>query len=212
MKRFRIKYSKKEALKYTSGLEIQKIWERSLRRGHLPVAYSQGFHPQPRLNQAAPLPLGFTSSAEWIDIWFQDELTSEGLCETLPKVVPPGIGILDVAEIDLTTPTMQNRVSAAAYRVVFLDPISPAELSRHIDRILAATALPRIRREKEYDLRPLIEALALDTQAAEGAALIMTLAARPGATGRPEEVLLVMGLDPMETRIEKTETIFLDGE
>jgi len=208
MKRFRIKYSKKDALKYTSGLEVQKIWERAIRRGHLPVAYSQGFHPQARLNQASPLPLGFTSSSEWIDIWFQDEASLDSLSVALPGVVPPGIEILNIDEIDLATPTMQNKVNSAVYRVVFLDPVDAAEISTHIRRILDTPSIIRTRRQKEYDLRLLIEALSIDQSDKANPSLIMQLAARPGATGRPEEVLLDMGLDPMETRIEKTETLF----
>ena len=120
MKRFRIKYAKIEALRYTSGLEIQKIWERALRRGHLPVAYSQGFHPQPRLSQSAPLPLGFTSISEWIDIWFLDSATFDGLSETLPVVVPPGIEIISIEEIPLAAPTMQVNITSAVYRVILL--------------------------------------------------------------------------------------------
>jgi radical SAM-linked protein len=208
MKRFRIKYAKIEALKYTSGLEIQKIWERSLRRGHLPVAYSQGFHPQARLNQAAPLPLGFTSISEWIDIWFQDEMTLEGLSQALPLAVPPGIEIISIEEIPLTLSTMQNNVVSARYRVILLKSCEPDWLNQQVNLLLEKTTLPRIRRQKEYDLRPIIEELTVGENQQQWPVLWMKLAARPGATGRPEEVMLEMGLDPMESRIEKTETFF----
>jgi radical SAM-linked protein len=209
MKRFRIKYAKIEALKYTSGLEIQKIWERSLRRGHIPVAYSQGFHPQPRLNQAAPLPLGFTSTSEWVDIWFQDEVTLEGLNEKLPKVVPPGIEIVSITEISLSTSTMQNNVLSASYRVILLNDYDRNELKSQVKRLLDAVSIPRTRRQKEYDLRLLIEEISVADNDEGWPVLTMKLAARPGATGRPEEVMLEMGLDPMESRIEKTETFFI---
>jgi radical SAM-linked protein len=209
MKRFRIKYAKIEALKYTIGLEIQKIWERSLRRGHLPVAYSQGFHPQARLSQAAPLPLGFTSLSEWIDIWFQDEMITEDLSKALPIVVPPGIDIISVEEIQLSTPTMQNNVTSAAYHVILLKDYDRIELQNQVTRLLEAVSIPRIRRQKEYDLRTLIEELFVSKDENNWPILIMKLAARPGATGRPEEVMLEMGLDPMESRIEKTETFFI---
>jgi len=208
MKRFRIKYAKIEALKYTSGLEVQKIWERSLRRGHLPVAYSQGFHPQARLSQAAPLPLGFTSIAEWIDIWFTDEITLESLTLDLPKAVPPGIEILAVEEISLSHSTMQNNFVAATYRVIVLKKIETSELTQQVQHLLEKTGLPRIRRKKEYDLRPLIEELTVGEPQDQWPVLWMKLAARPGATGRPEEVMIELGLDPFESRIEKTETFF----
>jgi hypothetical protein len=58
MQRIRIQYAKTEPLRYTGNLDMHRIWERTLRRARLTIAYSQGFHPQPRLNQACPLPLG----------------------------------------------------------------------------------------------------------------------------------------------------------
>jgi radical SAM-linked protein len=208
MKRFRIKYAKIDALKYTSGLEVHKIWERSLRRGHLSVAYSQGFHPQPRMNQAAPLPLGFTSISEWIDIWFQDDTTLESLSQTLSKVVPPGIEIISIDEIPLSLPTMQNNVVSAIYCVVLLKDYDQEWLSQQGKQILEKKTLLRTRRQKEYDLRPLIEDLSIGEKKQGWPVLWMKLAARPGATGRPEEVMIEMGMDPMEARIEKTETLF----
>ncbi|MCE1254604.1 MAG: TIGR03936 family radical SAM-associated protein [Anaerolineae bacterium] len=207
-RRFRIKYAKQADLKYTSGLEVQKIWERSLRRGHLPVAYSQGFHPQARINQSAPLPLGFTSSAEWIDIWFQDECDLNLLQNTLPAVIPSGFKLLEIEEIPLSAPTMQSKIVSASYRVLLLDANDAADLLNRIETLLAAPQIMRIRREKEYDLRALIEDLRLGTPVDGLQAIEMRLAARPGATGRPEEVLLAMELDPMATRIEKTDMVF----
>ena len=71
MERIRICYAKTEPLRYTSNLDVHKVWERLLLRARLPLAYSQGFHHQPRINQAAPLPLGFTSRVEMVDIWLE---------------------------------------------------------------------------------------------------------------------------------------------
>jgi radical SAM-linked protein len=212
MKRFRIKYAKKSDLKYTSGLEVQKLWERSLRRAKLPVAYSQGFHPQARINQSAPLPLGFTSTAEWVDIWFQDECTLELLQSVLPAVVPAGIEIEQIDEIPLSAPTMQNNVLSASYQVTLLEQNDPAELQVKVDQIMSAVSLPRTRRGKEYDLRALIEGLSVIPNEQGYSALQMKLAARPGATGRPEEVLLEMGKDPLLSRIEKTDLDFSSEE
>ena len=208
MKRYRIKYAKVEALKYTSGLEVQKIWERSLRRGHLPVAYRQGFHPQARLNQAAPLPLGFTSTSEWIDIWFSDETSPEGLTLALPQVVPPGIEIISLEEIPASYPNMQNNMVSARYRVILLKRYDSDWLSQQVTQLMDKPAVLRIRRQKEYDLRLLIEELSIGEKQQDWPVLWMKLAARPGATGRPEEVMSEMGMDPLESRIEKTETYF----
>ena len=68
MLRVRITYTKSGGLRYTGNLDMHKIWERTMRRARLPLAYSQGFHPQPRINQASPLPLGMVSQVEMVDV------------------------------------------------------------------------------------------------------------------------------------------------
>ena len=57
--RVRLTFTKQGALRYTGHLDLHKILERSIRRAKLPLAYSQGYHPQPKINLAAALPLGF---------------------------------------------------------------------------------------------------------------------------------------------------------
>jgi hypothetical protein len=77
------------------------------------------------------------------------------------------------------------------------------EVKRKIESVLESHSIIRTRREKEYDLRPLIEALDL----IDGK-IFMRLAAREGATGRPEEVLDALGIAFEDTRIERTRLIF----
>jgi hypothetical protein len=80
-------------------------------------------------------------------------------------------------------------------------------MKRRIDSVLQSESIIRIRREKQYDLRPLIEALS-PASLPSGAGILMRLAAREGATGRPEEVLDVLGIAFEETRVERTRLIF----
>ena len=72
--RLRITFHKTAAMRYTGHLDLHKTWERTIRRARLPLAYSQGYHPQPRLNVASALPLGFTSECELLDLWLADEV------------------------------------------------------------------------------------------------------------------------------------------
>ena len=72
--RVRIIFSKQGALRYTGNLDLHKILERSIRRAKLPLAYSQGYHPQPKINLAAALPLGFSSRAEVMDMWLNEDV------------------------------------------------------------------------------------------------------------------------------------------
>ena len=212
MQRFRIYYAKLEALRYTGNLDVHKIWERSLRRAGLPVAYSQGFHPQPRIQQACPLPLGFLSQAEIVDIWLDSEdLTPEQVCEHLCTAVPAGISIDQVESVpDLYQPALQSRTISSDYRVELLDPVDRPDLTSRINALLDQPAVIRQRRGKEYDLRPLVLSLCLSTdQAGEYPALQMTLSAREGATGRPEEVLDELGIPATAARVTRTGLTYL---
>jgi radical SAM-linked protein len=69
--RLRITFAKTEAMRFTGHLDLHRTWERCFRRARLPLAYTQGFNPHPRLNLAAALPLGFTSQGEMIDAWLE---------------------------------------------------------------------------------------------------------------------------------------------
>jgi radical SAM-linked protein len=205
MLRLRIHYAKTEPLRYTGNLDIHRIWERTLRRARLPIAYSQGFHPQPKLNQACPLPLGITSLAEMIDVWLDVDEMPADIAGTIAAAAPPGIEIQSVELAELNAPALQTQTVSTVYTATLKIDIPAEDLSGRIDETLATAELLRKRRGKSYDLRPLIEDLRLE----EGLRLVMQLAAREGATGRPEEVLDQLGLQPHDTRLERTALTFL---
>ena len=123
MDRIRIIYKKGEALRYTGHLDLQKIWERFLRRAEISLAYSQGFHPQPRISQALPLPLGITSLAEIIEIWLENNEDLDHIEKKLKNTDQPGIEIYHLELIDPSLPKIQNLVIGAEYQVALLDPI-----------------------------------------------------------------------------------------
>ena len=104
--RVRLTFTKQGALRYTGHLDLHKIIERSIRRAKLPLAYSQGYHPQPKINLAAALPLGFSSRAEMMDIWLKEDV--ENVPATLQPHVPPGLTILDSETVDDRAPSLHK--------------------------------------------------------------------------------------------------------
>jgi len=211
MMRFRITYQKTEALRYTGNLDLQKIWERYLRRAELPVAYSQGFHPQARIQQACPLPLGFLALNEQADIFLDSDQASPATIIAQLEAAPyPGISILQVESINLNEPALHTLLVSSEYRIEFLDPLNISELSLRVADLLEASKIIRSRRGKEYDLRPLIEELYLisNPPPPDTPALYMRLSARQAATGRPEEVVSALGYEPFTARYIRTRLIF----
>lgn len=207
--RIRITFAKQGALRYTGQLDLHKLWERAARRAELPLAYSQGFHPQPKINIAAALPLGFSSRCEVMDMKLEQEIPLDGLREKLQGTLPTGIQVLNLESADERAPALQTQVVAAEYEVTLTGSIDGAELRRKVDSVLESESIIRERRGKTYDLRPLIEELSpLPMGEGPGVRVLMRLAAREGATGRPEEVLDVLGIPFEDTRIERTRLIF----
>jgi hypothetical protein len=221
--RLRLTFAKTGTLRYTGHLDLHRIWERTARRAGLPLAYSQGFHPQPKIQIAAALPLGFLGHEEIVDVWLSDDVRADLSVsppadlsvspqadtqirlyqDMLQTSAPPGLTILRVEQVDDRGPALQTQVAAAEYLVTLLVAGPESGLERPVADLLAKDSLPRERRRKPYDLRPLI----LSLECASSDRLQMRLSAREGATGRPEEVLDELGIAFENTRIERTRLI-----
>jgi len=206
--RARITFSKLGALRYTGHLDLHRLWERAMRRADLPLSYSQGFHPQPKISLASALPLGFSSRGEMLDVRFNEEIPTDEIASRLKDNLPPDIQITRVEIVDEREPALQTQVLSAAYHVQLTEPVDGSELKQKAEALMESASLPRERRGKFYDLRPLIETLVVVLESDEKISLQMKLAAREGATGRPEEVLNALGIEPEYTRVERTELIF----
>ena len=206
--RARITFTKQGALRYIGHLDLHRLWERAMRRAELPLSYSQGFHPQPKISLASALPLGFSSLGEVLDVRFNEEIPTEEIKSRLKDNLPPDIQVTKVESVDERAPALQTQVLSAAYEVHLTEPVDGSDLTRKVEELMMSESLPRERRGKFYDLRPLIEALSVVTEANGKVWLHMTLSARDGATGRPEEVLNMLDIEPEYTSVERTRLIF----
>src|SRR5690606_2740328 len=77
VQRLRVYFRKGERVRYISHLDVMRFWERAIRRAGLPLTYSKGFNPHPKLQFAGPLPLGFTGQREIIDVFLDDRISEE---------------------------------------------------------------------------------------------------------------------------------------
>jgi radical SAM-linked protein len=206
--RYRVSFAKTEAMRFTGHLDLHRTWERTFRRAGLPLAYSEGFNPHPRVNIGAALPLGCLSRGDLIDAWLERELEPGEVEAALRRASPPGIDIEGVDRLDLAEPVLQSRIVSSRYEVTSAEFPPAGEMDRRIAALLRSPDLPRLRRGKPYDLRPRIEELAYDPAQS---VLEMRLSAREGAVGRPEEVVQALGLDPALATAVRTE-LTLTGE
>lgn len=198
--RLRITFSKGGWLIYSSHLDLMRVWERALRRAGLPLAYSGGFNPRPKLQLARALPLGHAGENELLDVWFEEAVALDEAAKELRPVLPEGLAVVAVREVEPKAPAMQTQVVGTVYRVTVEWQEDVEAVRDRVALVMSAEELPHERRGKRYDLRPLIEALGVDGSRDDTVTLHMQLAARPRATGRPEAVMHVLGMKEAFTR------------
>jgi len=203
--RIRVQYTKGPSLRFTGHLDLQRLWERLLRRSGLPVRYSQGYHPRARLNLASALPLGFISEAELLDFWMDEFRPPDDVQEWLSAAAPPGLEIKSVRSVPLSDDALQVQMSASEFEVEFFDPQNLEALNQKVRTLLAQDEIIRTRRKKTYDLRPLIQTLEIIWLDDDEPGLQMRLSAEPGATGRPDEVLDALGYQNTQYLVKRTQ-------
>ncbi len=121
--RFRIVYAKQGDMRWLSHLDLMRLWERVCRRAGLPLAFSGGYHPTPRLSSANALPLGYTSQGEVLDIelvplqLFGSSLNAKAqeIHQTLQKQLPAEIKIYSVQEVPVKAASATSSLQAADY-------------------------------------------------------------------------------------------------
>ncbi len=207
--RYRITYKKTESMRYTGNLDVHKAWERTFRRAKLPLAYSQGFHPQPKIQLACPLPLGFLSENEILDFYTSEEVSIESMVKLLKDKMPDGLVILEIKLILENEPALSVQTIATRYRIEFLDDVDEGSLKNNVNRLINQIAIIRKRRGKEYDLRPLIKEIEISNKDNKPI-LYLILSALQGATGRPDEVLLEMNFNASAARIIREKTFLTE--
>jgi radical SAM-linked protein len=205
VQRLRLNFSKVGPTRWIGHLDLARTLERALNRARIPLAFTQGYNRRPRMQFAAALPLGFTSECELADIWLMEKLDPTAAQEKMTARMAPGIVIHDVCEVPLSEPALQMLTDRAAYRVSLGEPVDWQRLVEGIEALLAAKTLIRERRGKSYDLRPLVHRLQLSPGEDDNPVLEMCLTLQPGAAGRPDEVLRALALDPLASRIHRTQ-------
>ena len=209
--RIRVTYKKDGALLFTSTLDVQTIWERSVRRAGLKLQYSQGFHPQPRIQIANPLPLGIIGERELIDIWLVDEEEPAEIVRRINKGLPEGMQVTNIEQVEETGPSLPKQIDASEYRVDLLDPAYSADnLVKIAEEMLSKDSLPRVRNRKAYDLRPLIQELSVQETEEGNVVILMKMPSNSSQTGRPEEVMAEMGISLEDFRVTRTNLVFLE--
>ncbi|WP_066632564.1 TIGR03936 family radical SAM-associated protein [Desulfolucanica intricata] len=216
MPRYRVMFSKTGPTRYISHLDLLKAFERALRRAGLPMAFSQGFNPHPKISFAAPIPVGVSGEEEYMDIELTQELIPEKVKESLISAVPGGLKIKDVRQVEPRAKSTMAIVNRASYKVrcELEKDLSEVELENKIKKFLNNTDIPAMKKTKKgsfqtVNIRPGIYMLSGNVFG-NSLELNMELAIGSVTNIRPEDVITKLqefvdvGINPREVTISRT--------
>ncbi len=199
--RLRVCFSKTGRLRYISHLDFIRAFERAVRRSGLPVAYTEGFSPAPRIAYGWPLPVGTAGLAEYLDIELMERVDPGEAVVRLGRALPRGLEVRDARYVSPRGPALMVEFDTASYLVRVPSGLrGPEEWRGAVERLLARPTL-EVTREKEpagspgkgrrarvVDLRPLVRRLRVRGAEDGWVTLFMELALSEKGTARPEEV------------------------
>ncbi|HKJ05392.1 MAG TPA: TIGR03960 family B12-binding radical SAM protein, partial [Geopsychrobacteraceae bacterium] len=155
--KIRLRLSKRGRARMVGHLEYLTMFQRAVRRAGLPVRFSQGFHPTPKVSYLEALPLGVESDAELVDIELYQLPSAREVVDDLNQQLPSGFAIREGVVIDWRSPSPSASVARSIYRIPLPQPV-PGDLELRIERFLAADTIPLVKvkkgREVRSDLRP----------------------------------------------------------
>ncbi|MFZ5814937.1 MAG: TIGR03936 family radical SAM-associated protein [Bacillota bacterium] len=201
--RLRVRLSKTGLARFFSHLDLQRTLERSLRRAGLPIAYSQGFNPHPRISFASALATGTSSDGEFIDVELVEPMDPAEFVAQANAACPQGLRLLEARVApDGKGDSLQALLNAAEYRIT-LAGAEPGPLRSAVEALLAAELL-EVTKEgrtgpRPVNIRPQVYALEL-TGPAELRALVQT---GPQGNLKPED--LIAGLRTLAPGLEGLE-------
>jgi len=202
----RLRYSKGDKVRFLSHLDMMREMGRTLRRAALPILYSEGFSPHPKVSAGPPLPLGGVSAHEWIDIELAGEWSANKLTDLLADLntnAASGIDFLEAVAMPQKSVSLNAGIAATTYTARFPSPpfeMTRSHLSERVRDFLAQKESLITRRGKkrsnEVDIRPMVHEF---TVVGEDE-VVLRLTTVDGKTVRPTEVLRV-ALDLDEERV-----------
>jgi radical SAM-linked protein len=209
----RVRFAKLGKIRWTSHRDVARMWERAFRRVQLPLAYSAGFSPRPKVSFGLALPTGHESLAEYLDIELLDGPVPGGaaaptpadLTATLSAALPVGVDAVAAALVDSRAPSLQEEVTSCSWRFGATGahgPVGGGELAERVAALLEAEEAPVRRTRKGVEVVEDVRPGIIDLQVTGAGWLEAELATRPRGL-RPSEVLDAMGAGYVEADVRR---------
>lgn len=216
--RLRIRFTKLGKIRFTSHRDVARIWERALRRAELPVAYSEGFSPRPKLSFGLALSTSHESNAEYLDVELDEtrveSIDIDALPGKLTEALPDGLTATAVIEIDKREQSLQHAVTSCTWQID-ASGVDAETATGAVARALAADEIivTRERKGKQVvdDVRPLLLGLDVEGPIDDGVRLLAELGTQPRAL-RPAELLEIVDSALTEQRVLRLHQWTIDDD
>jgi radical SAM-linked protein len=160
----RLKFTKGKEVKYISHLDLMRVFQRAIRRTGIPISYSSGFNPHQEISFGAPLPLGITSNAEYVDFRLVEPMEIQEIKNRLNSSLPEGIRILEGIRLGENPKSAMSAVTHARYQISMeIENIAPDALEKSIEAFISQEHIIVMKEQpkkgfqlKEVDIRPMI--------------------------------------------------------
>jgi radical SAM-linked protein len=196
----RVRLGKGEEIRFVSHLGFMRAFERTVRRARIPVAYSGGYHPHPKISFATALGVGMTSEAEYLDMELNTadlgDLSTQHVFERLRSAAPPGMPVIAVCAAE-GKPALASRIEWASYCVSVHASIRPELEDAVLEFLSSDSAIAEVNTKsgrRRAEIRPMVRELCWSSSGA----LECTLACGGRAHLRPQD--LMGHLDAMRGR------------
>jgi radical SAM-linked protein len=197
-----VRYAKRGKMRFASHRDVARAFERGVRRAELPIAFSSGFSPHPKISYAGGAPTGVASEAEYLTIGLTSPQVADQVREQLDAVLPDGIDVLEVTE---DAKGSAGEAQASEWRVV-LPGVRPEAAAQAVAGFLALSQAPVERRTdkgvRQLDARTaVVEMAVLDRSdhrrgamtSQEDCAILRMVVLHQAPAVRPEDVLTALG-------------------
>ncbi len=213
----RLRSTKTGKIRFASHRDIAKVWERTLRVSRVPLVYSQGFSPRPKISYGLALPTGAESDCEYIDIQVDDsdrELIIVGdICSSLNSNLPPGIKINGASIMNGKFPSLQQTVTSCVWDITVNE--DDTKVDSWIDRINSANeiVLRRERKGKEIvdDIKPQVYLVRKNYERIDGRVTLQAELGTQPRSLRPSELLRSLEPYLSEYKLRRKKQIVEEG-
>ena len=207
----RLRYSKRGKVRFVGHRDVARGFERAFRIVGLPLAFTLGFSPRPKVSFGLALSVGHESDAEFLDVELSEPIDLDGLPEALTGALPEGIVVTGVAALADRAPALQEAVTAVEWQIEVTAPDGDAPAPFVVARLAAATmAAPSVcvlrtrkGRETEADIRPALRRIDVLGASEYGVRLEVEVSTQPVGV-RAGEVLAALGDELAERRVLRT--------